>query len=406
MNVPHRGDPRIRRPALVIPGGGEHCSLGVRMRRWPITWLLGLVFATVALSADADPRDNGIVRIQRLRWRPTPPPRWPCSRRAPAKPAAATTARRHGTRRWLVADRTDATYDKRVLLVSTVQRTRDRAGAARLSGATAKRVRSGPGPALFASRAGVPVPCRRAGLCRHPRCALSVAGGGTQRGGACGVRPEPPAGALRRRWRAGRRVPGGAGVLAGAARPRLPAVFGLHGDATAVRAVRVRRGVCVAGAAPARALLGARRVVRGDGLDDRVGVLPARFRRVAGPHAAPRARPALDRRLPAAAVAGVARRSVAGRQGLVPECRQPVAAARQRARDREPVHGVASRRTPRRDDAAGVDPAGARLDRARRATEFRCAVAAVARVRLAAGARLHRSGADAGDGRSHACVPP
>ena len=62
--------------------------------------------------------------------------------------------------------------------------------------------------------------------------------------------------------------------------------------------------------------------------------------------------------LPAVAAARDPGVAVAGAEGLVPQCRQPVAAAGQRAGDRVPVRRLAARRAPCRDDAAGVDPAG------------------------------------------------
>ena len=73
-----------------------------------------------------------------------------------------------------------------------------------------------------------------------------------------------------------------------------------------------------------------RRVVRGDAVDGAERVLPARLRRAARTRAAAVPCADVDRRLPAAGIAGAAGVAVAGGQGLVPDDRQPAAARRQR----------------------------------------------------------------------------
>jgi len=89
------------------------------MRRWRITWLLGLVFATVALSADADPRDNGIVGIQRLHMAADAAPALAVLQ-AGASETSGRNDRLAGKERgggwWRIEP--NATHDERLLLVS------------------------------------------------------------------------------------------------------------------------------------------------------------------------------------------------------------------------------------------------------------------------------------------------
>ena len=411
-----RRDRAAARACRAGTGGGHSGSGrgGAWRRRVAITLALGLLGCLVRQSwrrrryPRAPVHDHGIVRIDRLS---APAATTPDSRLdAIAGTASARSDRLEGavggSGWWRLQPQTAP--GRRLLLVFhpysarlTVRSPPDYRVAA------AERVRPRPGCALFATRAGVSVYRQRPDLRRRRRRALSVAGRGARHRQPRRVRPQPFARAVHRHRRADRRVPGGAGVLADPARSRLPVVRRLHGDAAAVRAVRLRRGVCVAGVAAAGAASARRACGSWRRCRRRGRVFPARLRRTAQPRAAPERRALLwtGAYLPLAAARdpGVA---VAGAEGLVPQRRQPVAAAGQRAGDRVPVRRLAARWATCRDDAAGVVPAGAGIDRARPAVELGFGVAAVAGIRTAAGAGVRRGGADAGHGRPHAGLPP